>query len=212
MVRTYSTDSSCWKPHPPDTTDGRVLTEHSRMKRILIVGPGASGKSTLARRLGEITGLRVIELDKVFWQPGLLHLPKAQWIQLQQSLVQEDEWIMDGDLGPYDAMEVRLRAADTIVFLDFAWVRCAWRAIRRSRERLDFWLWLFHYRRRSRPLLMEAIRMQAPAATVHVLRNPHDVQRFVTAQLTRPAVDRAILRRHAEAPGGPEESLPGDRT
>jgi hypothetical protein len=27
---------------------------------------------------------------------------------------------MDGDLGPYDAIEVRLRAADTIIFLDFS--------------------------------------------------------------------------------------------
>jgi adenylate kinase family enzyme len=149
------------------------------MKRIVVVGPGASGKSTLARRLGEITGLRVIELDKVFWQPGLVHMPKAKWAQFQQSLAQEDEWIMDGDLGPYDAMEVRLRAADTIVFLDFARIRCVWRAIRRSRERLDFWLWLFRYRRQSRPLLMEMLRTQAPAATLHVLRNPHDVERFV---------------------------------
>ena len=41
------------------------------MKRVLILGPGGSGKSILALRLGEITGLRVVELDKVFWQPGL---------------------------------------------------------------------------------------------------------------------------------------------
>ena len=61
-------------------------------------------------------------------------------------LIQEDGWIMDGDLGPYDAVEVRLRAADTVIFLDFSLVRCAWRALRRSRERADFWLWLLQYR------------------------------------------------------------------
>jgi len=42
------------------------------MKRVLILGRGASGKSTLARRLGEITGLPVVELDKAFWRPGSL--------------------------------------------------------------------------------------------------------------------------------------------
>ena len=42
------------------------------MKRVVIFGPGASGKSTLAVRLGEITGLPVIELDKIFWRPGLI--------------------------------------------------------------------------------------------------------------------------------------------
>jgi hypothetical protein len=34
-----------------------------------IIGRGASGKSTLAVRLREITGLPVIELYKIFWQP-----------------------------------------------------------------------------------------------------------------------------------------------
>jgi len=58
---------------------------------------------------------------------------------------------MDGDLGPYDVLDVRLRAADTIVFLDFSPVRCAWRAIRRSREHADFWRWLFTYRRLVSP-------------------------------------------------------------
>ena len=90
------------------------------MKRIVLIGPGASGKSTLARRLGEITGLPVVELDKLFWQPGLVKTSRDQWVELQQRLVGADEWIMDGDLGPYDAIEVRLGAADTIIFLDFS--------------------------------------------------------------------------------------------
>lgn len=149
------------------------------MKRVLIIGPGASGKSTLAQRLGEITGLRVIELDKVFWQPGLTETPRDQWVQVQRGLVEENEWIMDGDLGPYDAIEVRLRGADTIVFLDYALLRCAWRAIRRSRERLDFWLWLFRYRSQSRPFLMKAIATHAPTAAIYVLRNPQAVRRFI---------------------------------
>jgi adenylate kinase family enzyme len=90
------------------------------MKRVLILGRGASGKSTLARSLGEITGLLVIELDKIFWRAGLLPTPRDQWVVLQEKLVTEEEWIMDGDLGPFDAIEVRLRAADAIIFLDFS--------------------------------------------------------------------------------------------
>jgi adenylate kinase family enzyme len=127
------------------------------MERVIIFGPGASGKSTLALHLGEITRLPVIELDKVFWRPGLVATPRDQWVEVQQRLVEEDRWIMDGDLGSHDDVEVRLRAADTIIFLDFSLIRCAWRAVRRSRERADFWLWLLRYRRRSRPFLMKAI-------------------------------------------------------
>ncbi len=60
-----------------------------RMKRVVIIGPGASGKSILARQLGQITGLPVIELDKVFWQPGLVDTPRDQWVELQLKLVGE---------------------------------------------------------------------------------------------------------------------------
>src|SRR5258708_1980678 len=62
-----------------------------------------------------------------------------------KSLWRGHHWIMDGDLGPYDVVEVRLRAADTVTFLDFSFLCCARRAIRRSRERIDFWWWILAY-------------------------------------------------------------------
>jgi adenylate kinase family enzyme len=156
------------------------------MKRVVILGRGASGKSALAARLGEITGLPVMELDKIFWQTGLVATPRDQWTVLQERLVAQERWIMDGDLGPYDAVEVRLRAADTIILLDFSLIRCAWRTILRSRERGDFWQWLAAYRRQSRPLLMEAIAKHAVNAEVHVFRKPEGVRQFV-AKVARKA-------------------------
>ncbi len=156
------------------------------MKRVVILGRGGSGKSTLAARLGEITGLPVIELDKVFWGPGLVATPRDQWVAVQEGFVAEERWIMDGDLGPYDVVEMRLRAADTIILLDFSFVRCAWRAIRRSRERADFWRWLLAYRWQSRPILMEAIDKHAVNADLHVFRSPEALRQFV-AQVAREA-------------------------
>jgi nicotinamide riboside kinase len=155
------------------------LRKLKSMKRVVIIGRGASGKSALARRLGDITGLPVTEVDKVFWQPGLIATPRQQWIEMQEQLVVEDRWIMEGDLGPYDAVEVRLRAADTIIFLDFSLVRCAWRAIRRSHERADFWRWLLAYRYQSRPNLRSAIAKHAPDAVLYVFRGPKALARFV---------------------------------
>jgi adenylate kinase family enzyme len=149
------------------------------MKRVVILGRGASGKSTLARRLGEITRLPVIELDKVFWGPGLVATPRDQWVIVQENLVAEDGWILDGDLGPYDVVEVRLRAADTIVVLDFSLVRCAWRAVRRARERADFWRGLLAYRWQSLPALMQAIANHATTAKLHMLRRPEELRQFV---------------------------------
>jgi adenylate kinase family enzyme len=158
------------------------------MRRVVILGRGGSGKSTLARQLGSITGLPVIELDKVFWQPGLAGTPRDQWVVVQERLAAKDGWIMDGDLGPYDVVEVRLRAADTIILLDFSLVRCACRAVLRSRERADFWHWLMAYRYKSRPILMQAIASHAPTAELRVLRAPGALRRFVAevARESRP--------------------------
>ena len=151
------------------------------MKRVIVVGPGAAGKTTLAARLAEITGLPVIELDRLFWQPGLAATPPGEWAAIQRTLTAQETWIMDGDLGPYDDISVRLRAADTVVFLDLAPLRCAWRAVRRSRERADFWRWLWSYRHRSRPLIQQAIAAHEDHADPHVLATPRAVKRFLAA-------------------------------
>jgi adenylate kinase family enzyme len=50
------------------------------MKRVVILGRAASGKSTLARCLGNITELPVIELDKIFWQGELIATPRERWV------------------------------------------------------------------------------------------------------------------------------------
>jgi adenylate kinase family enzyme len=69
------------------------------MKRVIVEGPGAAGKSTLAARLGEITRLPVIELDTLFWRPGLAPTPREEWAAIQRQLAAQESWIMDGDLA-----------------------------------------------------------------------------------------------------------------
>jgi adenylate kinase family enzyme len=149
------------------------------VNRVVVLGRGGAGKSTVAARLGVLTGLPVIELDKHFWSRDLTPLPLEQWKALQRTLISAERWILDGDLGPYDAPDVRLKAADTVVVLDFGLLRCVWRAARRSRENLVFWCWLVSYRRRSLPGVMAALAAHARDADVYVLRKPRDVRRFL---------------------------------
>ena len=144
-----------------------------------MVGAGGAGKSMFAARLGEATGLPVVELDKIFWRSGLIPISHDEWGAMQGHLVAPPDWILDGDLGPYDSLEPRLRTADTIVVLDFSRWRCAWRAMLRSRERLDFWRWLWTWRRNYRPRLLASIAAQSKEAEVFVLRNPRQLERFL---------------------------------
>ncbi|HEY2477000.1 MAG TPA: hypothetical protein VGI19_19625 [Candidatus Cybelea sp.] len=152
------------------------------MRRVVIFGPGASGKTTFAAQLSRFTGLPHIELDKLFWQPGLVAMPRRSWVEVQRQLVARDEWILDGDLGPYDAAEERLRAADTVILLDFSPLLCMRRALRRPPERFDFWLWLLRYRSVYRPLLRKAIATHSRDAEVHILRSPKAIADFLKSK------------------------------
>jgi hypothetical protein len=171
---------------------GGLGHDHGDVRRVVVLGRGGAGKSVLARQLGNVTGLPVIELDSLFWQPGLTAADPAEWAERQRELTRREAWILDGDLGPYDrALNVRLRAADTIIVLDFTFLRCAWRTILRGRERAGYWRWVWAYRRQSLPKIMRAIRQDAPHARVCVLRSPGMARRLV-----------ADLRREAGGVGG----------
>lgn len=151
----------------------------SLVQRVLVLGRGGAGKTTFARRLGEITGTPVVELDELFWSRTLEPLGTGKWAAVQVALVADERWILDGDLGPYDVLAVRLEPADTVVVLDYSFLRCAWRAARRSREAADFWRWVRHYRRRSRPLICDALAAHAADATVLWLSTPRHAQRLL---------------------------------
>lgn len=145
----------------------------------MIFGRGGAGKSVLARQLGAATGLPVIELDKVFWNDRLEPQPIDEWSRCQAALTEDPRWIMDGDLGPYDDVEPRLRSSDTVIVLDLPLWPCAWRAWRRGPERRDFWEWTVRWRRRSRQCLLCAVAEFAPRAEVVVLRSPRSVRRWL---------------------------------
>lgn len=67
------------------------------MRRVLVIGCGGAGKSTLARQLGEATGLPVIHLDAHYWRPGWVETPKETWRAAVDELIAADAWIMDGN-------------------------------------------------------------------------------------------------------------------
>ncbi|PSR33577.1 MAG: AAA family ATPase [Sulfobacillus benefaciens] len=100
------------------------------MKRIAIIGSPGAGKSTLAWQLGEILGLPVFHLDRLFWKPGWIPSPKSLWIAMQSTLVTQDSWIIDGNYG--STLHIRVAAADTIIFLDFPRYICLGQAVKRA--------------------------------------------------------------------------------
>jgi hypothetical protein len=115
----------------------------------------------------------------------LVPTQRGRWIEIQRALVGDDRWIMDGDLGRYDDLSVRLKAADTVLVLDFGLLLCLARALRRSRERAEFWYWLAGWRWRERPKIRRAIAEHAPHAHVTTFSNPKELELFFDAWSAR---------------------------
>jgi len=163
-------------------------------QRIMIIGSGGAGKSTLARQLGALMGLPVIHLDTEHWQPGWVETPKDIWRQKVEELVQRERWIIDGNYG--GTLEVRLAAADTVIFLDYAPVVCVCRVLKRRvmywgktrpdigpdcPEKVDwaFLQWIWGYRRRSRPRIMQLLAQHEQDTRVVMLTSPGATRRFL---------------------------------
>ncbi|MGM7700431.1 DNA topology modulation protein [Pseudalkalibacillus sp. Hm43] len=99
------------------------------MKKIAIIGSPGAGKSTLSRRLSVVSGIEVYHLDRLYWKPGWVESSREEIRRIQLELVQKDQWIIDGNFG--STMDIRLDAADTIVFLDIPRSKCFYRVIKR---------------------------------------------------------------------------------
>ena len=92
--------------------------------RVAVLGRGGAGKSTFSRKLSEVSVAECVEVDKLFWQADLKPLSKQKWRDLQEARFNRGDWIADGDLGPYDTVDVRLRLANTLIVRDVPLWRC----------------------------------------------------------------------------------------
>jgi adenylate kinase family enzyme len=162
------------------------------MKRIAVIGCGGAGKSTLSRQLGAITGIEVIHLDKLHWKPGWTETPKEKWQSINEELVKGDSWIIDGNYGA--TMEIRLTAADTVIFLDYPRHVCIRRAFRRlfqgprpdigpgcpEKFDLEFFRWIWSFRRTSRLSLLDKVERCCEGKDVITLHSPREAKRFLS--------------------------------
>ena len=63
----------------------------------MIFGRPGSGKSTFAHDLHKITGLPLHHLDKHFFTRNWVERDKQEFLDIQQSIVDTDSWIIDGN-------------------------------------------------------------------------------------------------------------------
>ncbi|MFC8407375.1 hypothetical protein ACFUG9_27845 [Streptomyces griseoincarnatus] len=103
-------------------------------KRIALVGPVASGKSTLAADITAHTGLPHLDLDELFWGPNWTPVDTPVFHTRVRDALAADAWIADGNYGG-EAAEILLARAELAIWLDLPLRTCLPRLIRRSLQR-----------------------------------------------------------------------------
>ncbi len=97
------------------------------MRKIAVFGNTGGGKSTLARKLAELTGLPLYPLDMIQFRAGGGEVPHDEYLRAHAELLKRDAWIIDGYGCRKSAWE-RFTSADTLIYIDlplsthFLWV------------------------------------------------------------------------------------------
>jgi adenylate kinase family enzyme len=99
------------------------------VSRIVVLGCAGSGKTSLARRLGERTGAPVVSLDAI-WQPQWTDDDVPAFRILMKEAHAGETWISDGNFATA-TFDIRLPRATLVVWLDRPKLFCASRAITR---------------------------------------------------------------------------------
>ena len=163
------------------------------MERILIIGCSGSGKSRLARKLGQKLGLPVIHLDQLWWTENWQNVTVEEFDSRLAMALNMDRWIIDGNYSR--TMGVRLSQWDTVIYLDFSrWAcllgMCQRLLSSRGKTRPDMpagcperfswefvkWIWDFNKNNRVRNYTYLA---QAKHAQSVVLKNRKEVKAFL---------------------------------
>jgi adenylate kinase family enzyme len=166
------------------------------MKRVAVFGNTGGGKSTLARRLAERTGLPLYPLDLIEYRPGGEKVPHEEYLKAHAELLLRDEWIIDGFGSVASAWE-RFAKADTLVYVDLPLATHYWWVTKRFLQGLlvkpegwpddsPLWrstlncyrvAWLCH--RRLTPRYRKLVAGAAPEKRVHHLKSAAAIAAFL---------------------------------
>ena len=138
------------------------------MKKVIVIGCPGSGKSVFSRALHMKTGIPLFHLDRMFWNADKTTVGRAVFHKRLSEAMQNSEWIIDGNYA--STMELRMKACDTVVFLDYPLDVCLsgiedrkgkarsdmpWTEIGKCDE--GFMEFIKNYRSQSRPQVLELL-------------------------------------------------------
>lgn len=92
------------------------------MKKVIVIGSPGAGKSTFSRKLRDKTGLPLFYLDMIWHKPDKTNITREEFREELEKIFKKDAWIIDGNY--LWTLEMRLKACDTVFFLDYPVEAC----------------------------------------------------------------------------------------
>ena len=184
-----------------------MSTERAGMKKVAVFGNAGGGKSTLARRLAELTGLPLYPLDLIQFKPGGGKVPHEEYLRDHAELLRRDEWIIDG-FGCLASSWERFAQSDTLIYVDLDLITHHWWVTKRLlkavlvapegwpenspiwRSTIDGYKVIWRYRRGLTPRFREFVAEAAQSKRVHHVRSSAEMRALLDA----------VRREYAAAP------------
>lgn len=95
------------------------------MKKVAVFGKPGSGKSTLCKALAEASGIPLHQLDLIEYNKEGERVGRPVFDEAHERILSSESWIIDG-LGPLNAFNQRLEAADTLIYVDLPYWTSYW--------------------------------------------------------------------------------------
>jgi len=99
-------------------------------ERIVVYGVTGSGKTTLAARLAEQTGLPWHSVDDLTWEPGWVEVPLDEQRRRIAAICAGQQWILDAVYSKW--LDIVLPRVELVVALDYPRWLSLGRLVRRS--------------------------------------------------------------------------------
>ena len=162
-------------------------------KKILILGNGGSGKTTLALQLHRTYKIPVLHLDQIYWTSGYVHADKSEFLTKVHSFCKKKEWIIEGT--PMPGLAFRAKSADSIIILDYPIGRCIAGVLKRSfihcclrhkdnsgcpaiKVSIKTLRWIADYNKRIRPKIQQYV-IKPYGEKVTVISNRRELKIFL---------------------------------